>query len=383
MRKVLCLPLVAGAALALLGQESQPLPSFSASVNVVNVLATVRDKHAKMVNDLTANDFVLEEDGRPQAIHYFARQTDLPLTLGLLVDTSRSVRDSLPQERAASVSFVDQVVRENKDSAFLIHFDREVELLQDLTNSSQKLDQALGELQTSSSSGGAPQSTGSSGGGPGYPGGGGGYPGGGQGGRGPSRVGGTLLYDAIFLACDELLQKQQGRKAIVVLSDGTDRGSKTSLERTIETAQRANTIVYAIFFKGEQGAGGYGNRGGWGQGGGGNGPWGRRGGGYPGGGRGTPQAEERPDGKKVLERIAKETGGRLYEISRKQTVEQTYQQIQDELRNQYNLGYTPDRKDEEPDGYHKITLTAKNKDLQVQVREGYYSAPAAKAETGK
>jgi VWFA-related protein len=222
---------------------AQQTPTFSVDVKVVNVLATVRDKHGNIVNTLTKDDFELEEDGRPQAIRYFARETDLPLSLGLLVDTSMSQLHVLDQEKTASAAFANEVLREGKDSSFLIHFDREVELLQDLTASRQKIVSALQSLQ-------APQSQDPQRGG-GYPGSGGG--GSGRGRRGGGGGGGTLLYDSIFLASDELLQKQPGRKAVIVLTDGVDHGSKMSLERAIESAQRADTMVYSIYFAGREG----------------------------------------------------------------------------------------------------------------------------------
>ena len=375
-RRLLVFAGVAAAAAALAAQQAN---TYSVDVNVVNVLVTVRDKHSKIVNNLGQNDFTLEEDGRPQIIRYFSRETDLPLTLGLLVDTSLSQRRVLEPERSASGKFFDQVLREDKDHAFLIHFDREVELLQDLTNSRQRLDQALNLLETPAlepeprSGGGSPG--GRSPRGSGYPG--GGYPrsGGGGAGRGQSYRAGTLLYDAVFLASDELMQKQQGRKAVIVLSDGVDRGSKTSLERAIETAQRSNTIVYAILFKDDRGYGGGWERGGMG------GPWGGRrgGGGYP---RSPRQEEERPDGKKILERMAAETGGRMFEVSKKEPLEQVYQQIQEELRNQYNLGYTPDRAPDTAE-YHRIRVTAKGKDLVVQAQDGYYSGAPSSGDPGK
>ena len=335
---------------------SQPLTTLSVQVKVVNVLATVRDKHGKIVNGLTKDDFTLTEDGRPQAIKYFARETDLPLTLGLLVDTSLSQLRVLSEERDASESFLAQILREEQDKAFVIHFDREVELLQDLTASHEKLHSALESLAT-------PQFTRTSagGGGPG--------PGSGRGSRG----GGTLLYDAVYLASDELMQKQSGRKALIVLSDGVDTGSKESLDVAIESAQRANTIVYSILFKDDTA---YGNGGGFGRTGisipGMGGPgMGRGGMGGPGrGGRRYPQ--EHADGKKVLERISKETGGRLFQVSKKEPVDQIYSQIEEELRNQYNLGYTPDRANSASPGYHKIEVAGKKKDLVVQARDGYY-----------
>lgn len=345
-------------------QPGKPAATVSVQVNVVNVLATVRDKHGKIVPDLTQSDFVLTEDGRPQTIHYFTKESDLPLTLGLLVDTSLSQRAVLEQERTASHSFLDQMVREDKDKAFVIHFDREVELLQDLTGSREKLEAALEALQTpelkrtSTTGGNDPDDSDP------------------NSGRGSGRHfgGGTLLYDAVYLASDELMKKQQGRKALIVLSDGVDRGSKETLETAIETAQRPDTVVYSILFKGDEtnfDRGGFGHpRIGGGMGGPmGGGPMG--GSGRRGGGR--RQEEPRVDGKKILERISRETGGRLFEVSKKQPISEIYSQIEEELRNQYSIGYTPDRKAEDAPGYRKIQLSTKQKDLTVQTRQGYYA----------
>jgi VWFA-related protein len=313
----------------------------------VSVLATVRDKHGKIMSNLTKVDFVLQEEGRPQTINYFAKESDLPLRLGLLVDTSLSQRRVLEEERSASYSFLDHLLRADKDLAFVIHFDREVELLEDFTPSRPKLQAALQSLQT-------PQFD--TGGGGGRTGGGGG--GGGGGGRGSHHGGGggTLLYDAIYLASNELMSKQQGRKALIILSDGVDHGSKESLTTAIETAQRSDTVVYSILFKDDEG---YGNPSGR--------MMGQHGGGHHGGG--YPQGE-RTDGKKVLQQISKETGGRLFEVSKKETVEKIYADIDEELRNQYSLGYAPD-KNAGP-GYHKIQVATKEKDLVVQARDGYY-----------
>jgi len=326
--------------------------TFSTDVKVVNVLATVRDKKGQIVQNLNKDDFTLEEDSRPQSIRYFSRETDLPLTLGLLVDTSLSQRRVLDQERSASYRFLDRVLRGDKDMAFVIHFDREVELLQDLTSSRKKLESALAQLATPQRD----QGTGGSSGG-GYPSGGGRYPSGGHGRHG----GGTALYDAILLASDELMKKQHGRKALIVLSDGVDTGSKVSLAESIASAQRSDTLVYSILFSDPEAYGrGFGG-----------GPgMGRRRGGY-GGGR-YPQ-QQRPDGKKVLEQISKETGGGFFEVSKKQPIEQIYDRIQEELRNQYSLGYTSDRP--EGPGFRRISLTVKQKGLVVQARDGYYAAP--------
>jgi len=328
---IICFLLPVGSA------RSQQQPPISVEVKVVNVLATVRDKHGQIVITLGKDDFELEQDGRPQTITYFTRETDLPLTLGLLVDTSGSQRRVLDQERSASHSFLDNMLREDKDKAFVIHFDREVELLQDLTSSRQKLEKALDLL-------GAPQlvrDRGADGGTRSHYGG-----------------GGTLLYDAVYLASEEVVKKQQGRKALIVLSDGVDRGSKETLVDAIMSAQRADTVVYSILFADEQQEQGpFGGFGGPGMGG-------------HGGGHRYPR-EERPDGKKILERISRETGGRLFEVSKKQSVDDIYASIAEELRNQYSIGYTPGA-DVAP-GYHKIHLMVKQKDMTVQTREGYYS----------
>src|SRR5579862_380624 len=338
------------AAQSQLQQQAPPQSQskFATEVKLVTVYAAVRDKHGKIIPNLNQSDFALQEDARPQTIKYFARESDLPLTLGLLVDTSLSQRRVLDQEKSASYSFFDHILREDKDKAFLIHFDREVELLQDLTASREKLRAGLEQLDT-------PSFSNTSAGG-----------GGGGSGRGHGHGGGgTLLYDSIYLASNELMKKQQGRKALIILTDGVDHGSKESLNTAIASAQRADTAVYSILFADEDaygsgGRGGYGGHGGYG------------GGGRGGGGR-YPQ-QDRPDGKKVLERISKETGGQLFEVKKKLPIEEIYAQIEEELRNQYSLAYTPDRPGDDAT-YHLIHVTVNQKDLIVQAREGYYSGP--------
>ena len=335
-----------------LAQQQDTAPqkdsTFSSEVKVVNVFATVHDKQGKLVRNLTKDDFQLQEDGRAQVIKYFSQESNLPLTLGLLVDTSFSQRRVLGQERSASHRFFDQMLREDKDQAFVIHFDREVELLQDLTSSRRRLEQALNDLDL-------PDQQRPSWGGQGT---GGGRP---PSGRGPRRGGGTSLYDSVLLASDELMKKQTGRKALIALTDGVDNGSKVSLSSGIESAQRADTLVYSILFADPDAYGG--GFGGPRMGG------GRHGGGYPGQSR-YPQ--HRPDGKAVLQQLSRETGGGFFEVSKKETIDKIYDQIQDELRNQYSLGYTSDRTDASA-GYRKIQLTTKRSGLVVQTRDGYYA----------
>ena len=331
-----------------LSQSTQE-STLSVDVNVVSLLATVRNKQGHIVKDLNQDDFKLEEDGRPQVIRYFARETNLPLSLGLLIDTSLSQRRLLGEERNASYRFLDEMLRQNKDRAFIMHFDREVELLQDLTSSRRQLESALGAVETPNPpdwrNGGSPSS------GPGGP-------------HRHSRMGGTLLYDAVFLASDEVIKGQAGRKAFILLSDGVDTGSRMDLQRAIEAAQRADTPVYAILFADEQM---YSHGGGFGGGPRAGGRMGR----YPGGYPRMPQSIH-PDGKKVLRRLAEETGASFFEVSGKQTISEIYARIQEELRSQYSLGYTPDRAKAKP-GYHKLHLTTLQTGLTVQTRDGYYA----------
>jgi VWFA-related protein len=339
----------------LLRGQDAPAPTFSSNVKVVNLFATVRNGNGEIVKNLNKEDFILKEDGRPQEIKYFSRESNLPLTIGLIVDTSGSTRKVLPDERTAARTFIDQVLREDKDQAFVIHFDKEVELLRDLTNSKPKLQKAIDELET------AEPIAQQGGGGGGYPGGGGGWPGGGGmgGGRrgggtgGYGRHAGTLLYDAVLLASDEIMMKQKGRKALILMSDGDDSGSKTTMRSAISSAQRSDSLIYAVFFKGQApnlGGGGFG---------------GRRGGGYP-------QQDERPDGKKVMQQIATETGGAMIAVTGKTHVDQAFTQIGEELRSQYSLGYTSDSKSTDSE-FRKIVLVSKQPGLTVQTRDGYWS----------
>ncbi len=364
---------VAAASGAASSDDASNTTTFKKDVKVVNVFATVRDKHGQIVPSLAKDDFVLQVDGRPETIRYFARETDLPLTIGLLVDTSLSQRRVLEEERTASYAFLNDVMREDRDKAFVINFDAESVLLQDLTSSKPKLENALDRVHVAE-----PDQNGSQGGG--GQSGGGGYPGGGgHRGGGWSHGAGTTLYDAVFLASDEMMRKQQGRKAVILLTDGVDQGSKYSLDRAIEAAQRSNTMVYSILFadpdaysRGMASGGGYpgGHHGGW------NGPWGGPAGppGSGGGGqRVPPQYESHADGKKVLQRLSQETGGHFFEVTKKESVTAIYKQVQDELRNQYSLGFSPETA-EQGTGYHKIQLAAKPKELVVQTRQGYYEA---------
>ena len=345
--------------------DSEPAKSPANSHAVPTVVAlpvTVRDKHGQIVKDLSKDDFTLLEDGRPQPVTSFSADP-AALTLGLLVDTSPGQREFLEQERNASRNFLDQQLTQEKDKAFLLHFDHEVELLQDLTHNREKMQSALDSLRPGEQDDDRRSTTSDD---------------------SRQRRPRTQLYDSLYLASSEVLKQQPGRKAVIILSDGVDRGSKTTLESALEAAQRANIVVYTIYFKGEQerrerrDEGYPGNRGGGYPGGGGpypgGGPFPGGGGPYPGGGRrGGDRRPEEPkvDGKKILQRFAKQTGGRYFEFSKKESVGDIYASIADELKTRYSLGFAPD-KDAAGEGYHHVVLQVKKHDVNVQAPEGYY-----------
>ncbi len=204
--------LLLGGAFRVLAQQ----PTFTTDVNVVTLLATVRDKGGHVVKDLSREDFVLHEEGRQQTISYFSRESELPLTIGLLVDTSRSQIGVLEPERTASYRFLDQVLREDKDLAFVAHFDTRVEVLQGFTSSRKELAAALDRLSI------------------------------------PGRVA-TLLFEAIRKTSEDQMRRQPGRKAFIVLSDGVSVQDPTSIGTAIEFAQRADTIIYSILFAAHRG----------------------------------------------------------------------------------------------------------------------------------
>ena len=236
--------------------KGQDGPTFSTDVKVVNILATARAKDGRIVRDLEKDDFKVFEDGKPQSIRYFSRESDLALTVGLLVDTSLSQTRVLEDERGASYRFLDQVLRQGKDSAVVVQFDQAVIIRQELTSSHKDLQDILGLLDSPS----AQQAANGS---------------------------GTLLYDAVRTAAIRIMRRQQGRKAFVVMTDGMDEGSTTTLIEAIEAAQRADTIVYCILFSDES---------------------------YYGG-----RVSIGSSGKGVLERLSRETGGRFFAVSPKQT----------------------------------------------------------------
>jgi VWFA-related protein len=296
--------LLLGIAAKALAQET----TFSTNVKVVSLLATVQDKDGKIIKDLTQDDFRLEEDGKPQTIRYFSRESDLPLTVGLLVDTSRSQTGVLETERRASATFLDQVLREGKDQACIVSFDTKVTTLQGLTSSKKDLAIALSQLRI------------------------------------PGEIA-TYLFSAIRETSETVMRKQPGRKAFILLTDGVAFRDPSSIGAAIEFAQRADTILYSV--------------------------------------RMSDRVPIRPiraavlgvakeRGKQGLERMSRETGGTSYEVTNTQSIEEIYRRIEDALRNQYSIGYTPQR----PLGdgkYRKIKLSTKDRHLIVKTRDGYYA----------
>jgi len=341
-----------------IGLAQAPPPTFSAGVKVVDVFVTVRDKNGSIVKDLVKEDFALSEDGRAQVIRYFSRESDLPLTMGLLVDTTPSESNMLEEERRTSRAFLKHMLRPGKDKAFLIQYSNEVELLQDLTSSPEKLDAALNLLERHRMQRG-----------------GGARPGGPGGASGPGGRGSyaTVLSDAVYLASDEIMKNQKGRKALFILGDGDHIGSRE--EMAISAALRADTLIYTIRIYDKS----FGGGGGWGglsriPGIGGPGMGGPGRGGGPGGrgpgGRG-PGGPDRGDGKKSLQTLSKRTGGAYFEVGKKDTLEKIYARIEEELRSQYSLGYTPDAGAQS--GYRRIKVDVRRKGVVVQGREGYYA----------
>jgi VWFA-related protein len=300
---------IAGGLCAAKCLHAQQQPVFSTDVKVINVLATVRNKSGALVGNLTQDDFLLSEDGRPQTIRYFARESNLPLTLGLLVDTSGSQRRVLDAERGACLRFLDQVVREKRDQVFIMQFDTVVQVRQGLTSSVGKLDDALAYVDSETMN--------------------------------QVRMrngGGTLLYDAVIQASEEIMRKQTGRKALIVLSDGVDLGSGGTVQESVDAAQRADTLIYSILYSD---SGAYGPFGG-------------------------------PDGKHVLQQLSKDTGGSFFEVTKKQPVDKIFEILEEELRTQYSIGYSSD-KPVTVSEFRTIELTAKQKNLIVQARHQYWA----------
>ena len=329
---------------------AQPAPNGSVLLSV-----TVRDKHGDPVSAVSAADLTLTQDGRTQTIQSFTRDSKLPFHIGLVVDTSRTMMGSMESERKAADKFIDTMLPDGGSyQAFLIHFDREVELLEDLTSTRDKLHteiEAMGPTRAREDRDG-PEVTGDD--------------------RGRTHGGqaGKQLYDAIYLSSSEVIKPGfDARNALIVLSDGADTSSKISLNEAIDAADKANVVIFTIYLRGDQPRDNSSfptnsrddHRSGY--------P-----GGYPGGGYPRPsgrQEKSSVDGRKILQEIAQRTGGRYFEAKKKDNLDEIYTIVVAELRAQYLLTYAPDKPDD--GSYHKVALKARNSDWQVDVRQGYYA----------
>jgi len=287
----------------------QPQQPLRVQVNLVNLFATVRDKQKRIIPDLTQDDFRILEDGQEQKIAFFSRETSLPVTLGLLIDTSGSEERMLPAEQEAASRFLARFLRP-KDLAMVITFDLDVDLLADFTPDRGELERAIQRARINaprvpiSVQGPLPQ-------------------------RGSK---GTNFYDAIYLSCRDKLASEAGRKALVVLTDAVDTGSKVRMEEALEAAQRTDTVIHIMLVYDPA----YGNNEG------------------------------------VARKLAEETGGRVIAVRNEKKLEEAFDQISEELRSQYTLGYYPTNASR--DGrFRKIKLETTRKDLHVLARKGYYA----------
>jgi Ca-activated chloride channel homolog len=274
-------------------------PRISVEVTRVQLLFTVTDKKGRFVTDLNKNDFQIIESRKSQSITDFAAESDLPLRLAILIDTSNSIRDRFRFQQEAASNFVNTVVRAHEDKAIVVSFDTAAELVADLTDSTDALNKAIQNLR----------------------------PG-----------GGTALYDAIFFACrDKLVQDQpryKFRRAMVILSDGDDNNSRYTRDQALEMAHKSDTVIYCIS---------------------------------------TNRSGMEMDGDKVLKYFAEQTGGQAFFPFKAEDLAQSFENIANELRHQYNVLYRPDPL--KTDGqYHPVDVKVKGrKDLIVRARHGYYA----------
>jgi VWFA-related protein len=292
------------------GQEQTP--TFRKSVNLVNVFFTVKDKHGALIPDLNKDHFDVVEEGQPQAIKFFTAESNLPLTLGIMIDSSMSMEKMLPEEKVVAADFLRKVLTD-KDLAFVISFDINVELLQDLTSDQHLLRSGLEKARINVGTGG------------------GGFPGIGQGPIPISHPKGTLLYDALYLGANDMLSKQVGRKAMIVLTDGVDQGSQEKLKDALEAAQKADVICYVLLLFDPR--------------------------------YGSDMSD--------MSHLAEQTGGRAISVGSADKLDKAFAQISSELRSQYSLAYTPTN--EKHDGtFRKIEIKSKD-GYKVQARKGYYA----------
>jgi VWFA-related protein len=286
-------------------QTQGPVTTLKVVTRLVAISAVVKSKDGEPKTGLTKDDFVLKQDGKEEPIRYFSQGSDLPLTIALMVDTSGSQRTFIGDEALASDVFFQTMLGRKEDRAMLVEFDTNVRQLQGMTNSANRLHLALSGLSPHAST-----------------------------------VGGTLLHDAVYVVAKDVLAKETGRKAMVILTDGGDNGSRRSLAEAIEQAQRGDVQIYSILYSAWEGFGGV----------------------------------EKNPGLVTLESLSESTGGRVFTVTPTIGLREIFAQIGEDLRLQYELGYTPPA-DTRPNSYHKLELKAKDKKLTVQARKGFFAPP--------
>ena len=298
-------------------QEPQSSQTLQVQTSLVNVFTTVRDKHNGIINDLTKDDFKIYEDGQEQKVAYFAREVDMPITLGMLIDTSGSMETLIDAEHDAGIRFLKTVMRP-KDEAMVISFDLDADLLADFTSDLSVLDRAIRRTTVNTAGGLGPVTPGT-------------IP--------NNNVGGTILYDAIYLACHDQLASEAGRKAVVIITDAEDEGSKVQLKDAIEAAQRADAVIHVLLLADSGG-------------------FFARSMGY--------------SGASVAQQMANDTGGRMIDVHNEKSLETAFDVISEELRSQYVLGYYPSNA--KRDGtFRKIKVEANRSDTKILARKGYYA----------
>ena len=303
--------------------EEESVATFKVQVNLVDVFFTVKDKQGNLVPHLTKDDCTVSENKEPQKLKSFVAETQQPLTLGILLDTSGSQYRVLPLEQDVGGQFLSRVLRQ-KDEAFVLSFDVNVDMLQDFTNSSRLLSRALNKAEINTAGGGGSGSPGSGGG------------------TVPT-IGagkGTVLYDAVVLASNAKLNQESGRKAMILLTDGEDEGSDHKISEAIAAAQKSNILVYTILIADHGFYGGFGY-----------------------------------SGYSAMKRLTEETGGRLIDVGNDgKRLEAAFQQIEDELRTQYVATYTP--LNTKLDGtFRHLGVECRGDGMKVQVRKGYFATP--------
>lgn len=291
-------------------EPTQAGGTISTQVSLVSLFATVRDKNKRIVPDLKKEDFKVFQDNEEQKIAFFSKEVTLPITIGLLIDTSGSERNRLPAEQDAATRFLERVMKKG-DEAMVISFDLDVDLLADWTDDRHIIERAINKARVNAVGGGGVVTPGTI----------------------PSNTGGTHFYDAVYLACNEKLGSEAGRKALVIITDAQDEGSKVRLEEAIEAAQKSDTVVHVLLVH-------------------------------------DPGFSWQPG---VAKKLSDETGGRTIEVSSEKRLEEAFDQISEELRSQYQIGYYYPPNKPKDGGFRKIKVEVVNKDEKVLARKGFYA----------